>query len=705
MKKLFASLLMLVMLSGVCWAAGNEPIGSLPATPNADAQSYSRIYNFLRDEDSARCAEMAGGNFVVSGGIHSTAGGMTSSAFAVVAYTNLCKRVSQAAATINYSARGCGATDTAWVIASASSANTINNFAREPGTDYFVDCTSSTQPALPSDSVWLMKTTISGSAISAVTDLRPLFVGLCTHFVSRYDSFDAAMTALNTAPALPATLCIDAPVTVSSNVTTLPTLGFVFLYKGSLALSGGITLKMGSSPQIIGPLRQIFSGTGTVVPGSQEPMRPEWWGATGNSTSDDTLPLQAALTAASQQGADPVQGGSVVQLSKGYYRTTATLNVYKFTTLQGISRQVSQILVDHNGDALRSTWPINSNTAVQIYLRDMAFIVIGARVGTNTGAGFVDVGGTFVYLTRVAFGGFVWGVILDQSELVHIDQCDFEMTSNTSKAGVWIVNGPDHTALADPFFTNQITITRSQFNSDSVGVGIQDDGGVAHVFEKNNVNGFLTGIAISGTQGAIVAGNEIEMVINGDPLIIWDRTFYNGNRYVGAVRGFTIRNNYFFCGGSPAVPYCIKILQGYNGSIVENAFNGAATSAIALYAGAVDITVQGNSRVVGSLSTSALLSVDNTGGIGATIIATNRLQQRYIAAVVAGIASGVRTVSPQAVGLATTVEHIEIGDILWCINADGTNGEYVTTTGATPTTFTATFTTSKAANWIVVKGN
>ncbi len=64
--------------------------------------------------------------------------------------------------------------------------------------------------------------------------------------------------------------------------------------------------------------------------------------------------------------------------------------------------------------------------------------------------------------------------------------------------------------------------------------------------------------------------------------------------------------------------------------------------------------------------------------------------------VVAGIAAGVQTVTP------TSMVGISVGVSVLARNAIGTNSEVVIVSATTPTTFTATFTSAKAGNWVVV---
>ena len=197
-------LLLLLLFTSNAFATANEPSSTLPvdASNQVTASFYSQLRTFLNEEDSLRCMEQGLGPLVYSGGIHATSVTMVSPAFATIAYTTSCKRVVQASAAINYTTAGCAAADTAWVIASAMTANTADNFTRVSGTDYFVDCTSTSQPLLPTDSVWLMQITTAGSAITAIADKRSASgVGGAINIMRYMDQANPLQTALTALPA------------------------------------------------------------------------------------------------------------------------------------------------------------------------------------------------------------------------------------------------------------------------------------------------------------------------------------------------------------------------------------------------------------------------------------------------------------------------------------------------------------------------
>jgi hypothetical protein len=218
------------------------------------------------------------------------------------------------------------------------------------------------------------------------------------------------------------------------------------------------------------------------------------FGAVGDGSTNDTAAIQAAL--------DALEGtGGIIFFPPGTYKITSALVIYQEITLIGCGRGVSIITSAHTGNGITSTWPINSSTIANIYIRDLT---IQNTNGSNTGAGFVDVGGTFIELERVQIIGFYHNVILDQSELVDFKTCDFEVPLYS---WAWLAN-TTYTGGASAGFTNRIGFHTCQFNG-TVGA-VLDDGGTAHTFNDCNFNGGSNHIRACGVSGLKINGGEFE---------------------------------------------------------------------------------------------------------------------------------------------------------------------------------------------------
>jgi len=165
MLRLLASLLCLLLLPVSLTATSHDPVNTIPS---ANASFMSDLQNFLREEDGDRFSEIFG-SFVVSGGTHVTGAGLTHSPTTTIAYPGG-MRVSETGSIVYPD------DDTGWVIVHRADTGNVGTFTRVSGTHYLIDFASSSEPALPADSAFLMSVTTSGGAVTVVTDLRVLFV-------------------------------------------------------------------------------------------------------------------------------------------------------------------------------------------------------------------------------------------------------------------------------------------------------------------------------------------------------------------------------------------------------------------------------------------------------------------------------------------------------------------------------------------------
>ena len=92
--------------------------------------------------------------------------------------------------------------------------------------------------------------------------------------------------------------------------------------------------------------------------------------------------------------------GGKLLLTIGTYNFDTTLNLGKNTLIIGQNRQSTILQYTGTGDAILSSYPINSSTAVRSGLCDMTIKCSNASV---TGAGFDQIGGTYILLSNILF--------------------------------------------------------------------------------------------------------------------------------------------------------------------------------------------------------------------------------------------------------------------------------------------------------------
>jgi hypothetical protein len=106
---------------------------------------------------------------------------------------------------------------------------------------------------------------------------------------------------------------------ISSNIIIPQNVNVTFAKGAMLSIDNGITVTINS--EITAGLFQIFGGEGTVAGVLEnKEVYPQWWGAKGNGTHDDTAAIQEAVTAGA---------GSTVVFSKpsDHYFVTNTITV------------------------------------------------------------------------------------------------------------------------------------------------------------------------------------------------------------------------------------------------------------------------------------------------------------------------------------------------------------------------------------------
>jgi hypothetical protein len=145
-----------------------------------------------------------------------------------------------------------------------------------------------------------------------------------------------------------------------------------------------------------------------------------------------------------QQAIDQVSddGGGTVYFPAGSYFCTATLVNKPFVSWLGDGSNASALVwpLTHTTHGVRQSSGLNGGASVRLTIEGIALAnASGSTFNTNSsaGGGWYDTGSHQLRWVNCNFGGWKYGVILDQSEEIDFHDCAF----NSNKNGLWIVNG------------------------------------------------------------------------------------------------------------------------------------------------------------------------------------------------------------------------------------------------------------------------
>jgi len=308
------------------------------------------------------------------------------------------------------------------------------NWVRVAGTHYLT-CANATQPGDPAGGIVFEQVTVAAGVITAVTEIS-------LRRITGTETVSASRT-------------IGRPAT------------WVVEPSGNISMAGSTTLTMNG--ELIGPNRQIFSGTGVITFGANSRtlrVTPYWWGGLCDGSNDDSAALTAIFTAAN---------GSPSIVIPGACRTTASLTSADAQTLEGKHRSTSSIT-------------LTSATASQ------NLINAGDRM-------------TIQHLTLQVNGNGQRALVIVNDAEVLID--DVVMTSTVAQDGVGVLcqttlaDGSYSGRIRDSEFTNLAIGTRLGFAADTIGCNAWTISGTK--FTSNN-----TGLLIDEANSVTLIGNRFE---------------------------------------------------------------------------------------------------------------------------------------------------------------------------------------------------
>ena len=331
-----------------------------------------------------------------------------------------------------------------------------------------------------------------------------------------YASLNAAVTAIG---ASQATLWITSSTTVASSVTVPSNITLVYTGTGQISVNASQTVTINSGNPGW-PVRQLFAGTGSVAFGTNIKIAyPEWFGAVGDGSTDDSTAIDKTQVALS--------AGAALCLGPKTYLVSSGLTPKKSILWKGAGR-LATILKRSSGGHIF----VDSGSFI---LDSLAFEDIGFDAG-NSGWFVFNMTGFIreLRLTRCRLwkfgtaGGAGYGISAAAVTRLTVEQTLFHNPGNAAGVGIVTTGG-----------TANVSIRNCDFRyCSSAYVADDTTGRTEHIlFEGNYVDGawpyLVATVSDSGADvsysatvltdsdaafGSLTAGNQVRVLpvrVNG----------------------------------------------------------------------------------------------------------------------------------------------------------------------------------------------
>jgi hypothetical protein len=223
-------------------------------------------------------------------------------------------------------------------------------------------------------------------------------------------------------------------------------------------------------------------------------------GATSYIASNSTTAIQSAIDRADANG-----GGDVVLQGGKYYVTSLALK--KKVTFRGQGLEATELWSAASGGIVKSTWPANSSTAVDIKVRDLTIRALDTRLVQTC---LEEQGGTYVHVDRVRFKDCHYGMIMNQTEVSGVRNSRFETYSASHYGGLKGSTDPTTANLAG---ANAWTKTGAGSTA-SDGSRWQINGTSTYYSKSLNSAAFVKGFTLFMKIPEIVSGDASQIVID-----------------------------------------------------------------------------------------------------------------------------------------------------------------------------------------------
>lgn len=389
-----------------------------------------------------------------------------------------------------------------------------------------------------------------------------------------------------------------------------------FTAGAQIVVKTGVTLTL--TGLIQAPLNTIFilQGTGKVVLGSKNgtyDVYPEWWGAVGDNTTDDTTAIQNAINAVSGAGlgymttesSTPPSGIGCVVLGAKVYKVTSGLTVAaSFVRIRGQGMRASILMCNSaTADILTVAGTGTSNTTGAVWVHFSDFAVMRNVAPSGTPSGFVWKNALWCFGERLESWDSMRGFLINpvgSVQHINLSFCQAvggnQTGTNTASASGFYINGG----------VNSSIVTDCVVASNGIGFNLQT--AVDFILTRPNCATAGTGINITGA-----GSSDIQIL---DPVIEGGSASLNIQTVNPASGKIVIRGGYFHGTSDLNIVLAnasnVEIIGGdcpaggtngtvyFDGGSHDNLISGLFISVVAGSGTAMGITIDGTTGGAGA---------------------------------------------------------------------------------------------------------
>ena len=440
------------------------------------------------------------------------------------------------------------------------------------------------------------------------------------------DYADDLTIAINTIGSTQTLLIINKAITLTSSDIVPSNICLWIVEGGSIIRAGGFTLTI-NGPFEAG-LYQVFSGFTSGVTFGHSAIKmaiPQWWGATGNGTTDDTIAIKAAIASlpiADGTAGDIAHGqpGGIIFLPQGKYKITSVLGLYEGMFLKGAGMLATEIYnastsgsddainlsnkgrsaIEYFGGVSDLCIRGNVSSGLGIYLNGLAYCHFENLLITENGTDGIRIDGTIggSWKNIYSYGNYNDGLnipITYSTTVQNFDTCQFR--ANANNGVLWGgISGYMNNCLIESNASKGIIVTNTYNNftnlycennngggSGAVELEVTSYGnvftgtylanGVIHISSTGTYNQFFTScLSMANPNFVIDSGAIYNEILFTKPINALN--FYNHGGVTNVVLNagkdiFPKTDGTYYVGNQASLPY-----MGYAGLVLKDAGNG-----------------------------------------------------------------------------------------------------------------------------------